>query len=161
MNDTPYREVVRPDDAAAVRRLVEATGFFHPEEVDIAQELVDERLAKGEASGYLFLFAEEDGELVGYSCYGIIPLTVASWDLYWIAVHPSRQGTGLGRRLLAATEAKIRAAGGTAAYAETSGRPQYEPTRAFYTRCGYDTAAVFADFYAPGDAKYVFVKRVQ
>ncbi len=160
MRDTGYREDVRSSDAQAVRRLVEATGFFHPEEVDIAQELVDERLAKGEASGYLFLFAEEDGELVGYSCYGIIPLTVASWDLYWIAVHPSRQGTGLGRRLLAATEAKIRAAGGTAAYAETSGRPQYAPTRAFYTRCGYDTAAVFADFYAPGDAKYVFVKRV-
>ncbi len=160
MSEAVYREEVRPADAGAVRRLVEATGFFHPEEIDIAQELVDERLAKGEASGYLFLFAEEGGELVGYSCYGIIPLTVASWDLYWIAVHPSHQGTGLGRRLLAATEAKIRAAGGTAAYAETSGRPQYAPTRAFYTRCGYDTAAVFDDFYAPGDAKYVFVKRV-
>ncbi len=160
MSEAAYREEVRPADALAVRRLVEATGFFHPEEIDIAQELVDERLAKGEASGYLFLFAEEGGELVGYSCYGIIPLTVASWDLYWIAVHPSRQGTGLGRRLLAATETRIREAGGTAAYAETSGRPQYEPTRAFYTRCGYDTAAVFDDFYAPGDAKYVFVKRV-
>jgi GNAT superfamily N-acetyltransferase len=160
MSESGFREEVRPADAGAVRRLVEATGFFHPEEIDIAQELVDERLAKGEASGYLFLFAEEDGELVGYSCYGIIPLTVASWDLYWIAVHPSRQGTGLGRRLLAATEARIRDAGGGAAYAETSGRPQYEPTRAFYTRCGYDTAAVFPDFYGPDDAKHVFVKRV-
>ena len=55
---------------------------------------------------------------------------------------------------LAATEAKIREAGGTAAYAETSGRPQYAPTRGFYTRCGYDTAAVFDDFYAPGDANF-------
>jgi GNAT superfamily N-acetyltransferase len=160
MSESVYREDLRPADAEAVRRLVEATGFFHPEEVAIAVELVEERLAKGAASGYEFLIAEANGEWLGYSCYGIIPLTVASWDLYWIAVHPSQQGKGLGRRLLEATEAKIRAAGGTAAYAETSGRPQYAPTRTFYTRCGYATGAVFDDFYAPGDAKYVFVKRV-
>ncbi len=153
-----YRDSVRPADAGAVRALVEATGFFHAEEVAIAQELVDERLEKGAASGYEFLLADDGARLVGYSCYGRIPLTEGSFDLYWIAVHPDRQGSGLGRSLLVATELKIRAAGGTAVYAETSGRPQYAPTRGFYTRCGYDTAAVFADFYAPGDAKYVFVK---
>ena len=154
------RETVAPADVEAVRDLVAATGFFSAEEVAIAAELVAERLEKGRASGYEFVMADRDGRLAGYSCYGLIPCSTVSWDLYWIAVAPDTQGTGLGRRILALTEQRMAEAGGLACYAETSGRAQYEPTRAFYGRTGYDTGAVFPDFYGPGDAKYVFVKRL-
>ena len=153
------RDTVRPADTEAVRELVLATGFFNAEEVEIAAELVAERLQRGPASGYEFLFSERDGRLLAYSCFGRIPCTLASWDLYWIAVHPDAQGTGLGRHLLQETEQRVLSRGGQALYAETSGRAQYVPTRAFYTHCGYKTAAVLEDFYAPGDAKHVFVKR--
>lgn len=154
------RDTVRPADVEAVRELVRGTGFFNAEEVDIAAELAAERLARGPASGYEFLLAEEGGKLLGYSCFGLIPCSSVSWDLYWIAVAAAAQGGGLGRRLLRATEERVRAAGGLAVYAETSGRAQYDPTRAFYRRCGYTVAAVFEDFYAVGDAKYVFLKRL-
>ncbi|MGH7286410.1 MAG: hypothetical protein ACREI8_00100, partial [Myxococcota bacterium] len=43
-------------------------------------------------------------------------------------------------------------------YVETSGRRDYEPTRAFYERAGYVAEARLADFYAPGDDKIVYVK---
>ncbi len=43
-------------------------------------------------------------------------------------------------------------------YADTSSRPQYEPTRAFYLACGYTQEALLADFYAAGDGKVIFVK---
>jgi hypothetical protein len=43
-------------------------------------------------------------------------------------------------------------------YIETSNRPQYEPTRGFYLRCGYRIDAVLEDFYAAGDAKVIYVK---
>lgn len=158
--DIVVREDVRPSDVEAVRDLVAATGFFSAEEVAIAAELIQERLEKGEVSGYRFVLADRGGELAGYACYGLVPCSTVSWDLYWIAVAPSTQGSGLGRRILALTETRIAEAGGLACYAETSGRPLYEPTRAFYERTGYETAAVFADFYGPGDAKYVFVKRL-
>jgi len=154
------RETVQATDGEAVRELVAATGFFNPDEVAIAAELVDERLSRGAASGYEFVFAEIDGRLAGYSCYGLIPCSTVSWDLYWIAVAPEQQGTGLGRRILALTEERIAAAGGRAVYAETSGRAQYLSTRRFYERCGYDVGAVFDDFYAPGDSKYVFVRKL-
>jgi GNAT superfamily N-acetyltransferase len=154
------RDGVQPADMEAVRDLVAATGFFNAEEVGIAAELVAERLQRGLDSGYEFLFAERAGRLLAYSCFGRIPCTLASWDLYWIAVHPDAQGTGLGRRLMQETEKRVHSLGGTAVYAETSGRAQYAPTRAFYTHCGYGTAAVFDDFYAPGDAKHVFVKKL-
>lgn len=153
-----WRHVARPADVDAVRRLVAATGFFSAGEITLAGELVAERLARGAASGYAFLFADQTGTLAGYTCFGPIPCTTASYDLYWIAVDPTRQRAGLGRQLLARSEALIRAAGGTRVYIETSARPQYAPTHAFYRRCGYHQAAFLADFYAPGDGKLIYCK---
>lgn len=153
-----WRYEVLPTDRAAVRRLTDSTGVFHPFEIDVAVELVDERLARGPSSGYEFVFAEEDGRTVGYACFGPIALTQGSFDLYWIAVEKERQGCGLGRRLLDESERRMAAAGGQQVYIETSGRDVYEPTRGFYLRCGYRIAAVLGDFYAVGDDKVIFVK---
>lgn len=151
-----FRTDARPSDAAAIRRIVRSSGFFRDDEIDVAVELVDERLARGEASGYHFLFAEVGDHVVGYTCFGPIACTVSSFDLFWIAVDESRRGTGLGRALLERTEAIIRSMGGTRVYIETSGKAQYDPTRGFYTRCGYGREAELADFYAPGDSKVIY-----
>jgi len=148
-------------DLVAVRRIVESTGFFRADEVAIAVELVEERLQRGlAASGYHFVLADRGGATVGYACYGPIPCTLTSWDLYWIAVDRACHGEGLGRLLLEAAERDIRAQGGKAVYIETSDKPQYEATRRFYAACGYRLEHVFADFYAPGDGKAVYSKRV-
>jgi D-alanine-D-alanine ligase len=147
-------------DREAVRDIVASTGFFSPAEVDVAVELVDERLAKGPASGYEFVLADCDGQTVGYTCYGPIAGTQSSYDLYWIAVRRGQQNAGLGRLLMDETERRIARAGGRRVYAETSNRAQYVPTRAFYQRCGYFREAVIVDFYAPGDDKVIFVKDV-
>ena len=153
-----WRRQVAPADAKAVGELVRATGFFSDEEAEIAVELVLERLERGEASGYDFLLAEDQAGLAGYACFGRIPGTQASFDLYWIAVRPSSQGRGLGRELLARGEALIAEQGGARIYVDTSSRPQYEPTRAFYLACGSRVAATLPDFYALGDGKVVFCK---
>lgn len=155
-----FRDKVLPADVEAVRDLVRATGYFNDEETAIAAELVAETLARGDEAGYAFLFAEAEGRVVGYACYGLVPCSSVSWDLYWIAVHPSQQGGGLGRRMLRETERRVRAAGGLALYAETSGKAQYASTRAFYEKSGYATAGVFADFYAVGDAKFTYCVRL-
>jgi ribosomal protein S18 acetylase RimI-like enzyme len=153
-----YRVTVRPGDVEAVGALVRATGFFSADEEGIARELVAERLEKGEASGYHFLFAETAGRLAGYACFGPIPGSVHSFDLYWIVVDPAAQGRGLGRALLAEAERRMRQSGARRIYADTSSRPQYEPTRRFYEACGYRREALLEDFYAPGDGKVIFGK---
>ena len=82
------REEPLPADVSTVRRLVADTEFFRDDEVEIAVELVQERLTRGAASGYEFLFGEHRGEVIGYTCFGPIPATQSSYDLYWIAVSP-------------------------------------------------------------------------
>lgn len=156
--EVTYREEVRPGDREAVGRIVRATGFFSEEEEGIAVELIDERLMKGEASGYFFLFAEQEGCLLGYASFGPIPGSVHSWDLYWIAVDPAAQGKGLGGKLMAKAERLMAKRGARQVYADTSSRPQYGPTRAFYLAQGYRQEALLADFYAAGDGKVIFVK---
>ncbi|HXV24048.1 MAG TPA: GNAT family N-acetyltransferase [Alphaproteobacteria bacterium] len=141
--------------------IIGSTGFFTPPEVAIAIELAQERLQKGSASGYFFLFAEDgDGRALGYACYGPVPATQTSYELYWIAVHREHQRGGLGRELLDRVEGAMAAAGGVDVYVETSSRALYRSTQSFYARAGYRLVADFPDFYAPGDGKLVFVKRL-
>ncbi len=156
-----FRDEPMDGDRAAIRELTSATGFFSDEEVAVAVELVEARLAQGLASGYRFLFAERDDRLDGYVCYGRIALTQSSFDLYWIAVRPDAQRTGLGRRLMEVAEAKACVLGASAMYVETSSRPQYASTRTFYRRLGYLPAAELPDFYAPGDGKVIFAKQLR
>jgi ribosomal protein S18 acetylase RimI-like enzyme len=153
-----FREVLRPEDAGAIAALVRATGRFSSAEVAIAVELVQDGLRHGAQGDYRFLVADRDGSVAGYSCYGAIPGTQASFDLYWIAVDPQLQGRGLGRRLLACTERRVADLGGRRLYVDTSGRPDYARTRAFYLAAGYRVEATLPDFYADGDAKLIFAK---
>lgn len=160
-SEPTFRTNVVPADRAAVRDIVASTNFFSAEEIDVAVELVDEHLQTGEASGYYFLFAECSGVVAGYTCFGPIPCTQSSYDLYWIAVHQKFRGHGLGLKLMQRTEALIAARGGKRVYIETSSRPQYEPTRGFYLRCQYQQAALLTDYYADGDGKLIYERKLQ
>ena len=56
------------------------------------------------------------------------------------------------------TEKLIQNSGGHRVYVETSGRPDYLPTRNFYERCKYTKAAELPEFYGEGDSKVIYVK---
>lgn len=162
-----FRSEVVPSDAAAIRKVVAATGFFSHAETEIAVELVDECLAKGVASGYEFIIAESRGSgsesnvaLVGYACYGEIPCTVGSYDVYWIVVDPGHQGGGLGQALMRMVHDDVARRGGRGIYIDTSGREQYAATRHFYQRCGYVVVADLPGFYGPDDAKKIYWRHV-
>jgi D-alanine-D-alanine ligase len=164
-----------------IARILDATGVFRSEEIDVALELFDETFprdarpltdaataaaSRNDApptdSSYAFLgaFTPED-ELVGYACYGPTPDTDRTYDLYWIAVDPAAQGTGGGTRLLTEVERRLEGLNARMLVVETSSRPEYAPTRAFYERRGYAEAARIREFYAPGDDRVIFTKRFQ
>lgn len=154
------RRTPRESDIAAVRALAAAVGVFSKAEQTVAVELIETRLRDGPRSGYHFAFADLDGRCVGYCTWGPIPMTTASWDLYWIVVDPASSGAGLGRTLLAEAERDVARRGGATVYVETSSRADYARTRRFYRRAGYRRAARLADFYGPGDHKIIYRKGV-
>ncbi len=156
-----FRTEVKEKDRAFVREIVASSGFFSEEEVQIAVELVSERLSRGEQSGYHFLFAELAGKTIGYTCFGRIPGTRCSFDLYWIAVRDDHRGLGVGRALIRETEELIAAMEGCRIYIETSSRRLYDSTREFYGKCGYHQEAALKNFYSPGDDKVIFVKDIR
>lgn len=145
------------DDRPRVRAMVEATGMFRPEEVDIADEVFTAAVREP-GRDYYALGAYDDDSLVGFVCYGPTPGTVATWDLYWIVVDPAVQRQGVGGRLIDTAEEAIAALGGRLLVVETSSRDDYGPTRAFYDARGYGVAARIAAYYAPEDDLIVFTK---
>lgn len=155
-----FRKVVKRRDIVAIKRIISSTRFFNDEELGIAIELITERLQKGKSSGYHFLFAEIDDNVVGYACYGTILGTEKSYDLYWIAVDNAFRGKGIGKQLIFRTEKIIKDHGGGRIYAETSSKEAYLSTRQFYLSCGYCLEAQLKDFYGTNDGKCIFVKVV-
>jgi GNAT superfamily N-acetyltransferase len=149
---------LRREDRTPLERLLVATAVFTEEEIGIALELIDAVLEKPSQRDYIIRVCEEDGRVGGYYCIGPTPATEGTFDLYWIAVDPALQGKGAGGRLENHAVDLIRAAGGRLVLAETSSRPLYSPTRAFYVRRGYSELARINDYYRPGDDLVVFGK---
>ena len=96
--------------------------------------------------------------VLGYVCFGPVPLTNGAYSLYWIAVDPGTQGRGVGRALVDYPEAEVTRRRGRLVLIETSSLDKYHPTVRFYERCGYLLLARLTDFYRPGDDKLVFGK---
>jgi ribosomal protein S18 acetylase RimI-like enzyme len=155
-----FRTTPEKRDIERVREIVESTKFFYDHEVEIASELVAERVYQGESTGYYFVFAEVDGITVAYSCFGPITMSTTSFDLYWIATHNDYRGKGIGRQLLDETCRQAKAMGCIILIAETSGLGHYAPTRAFYISNKFELEASLKDFYTMGDDKLFYTKRI-
>jgi D-alanine-D-alanine ligase len=153
--------LLAPADRQRLVEIVRACGNFREEEVATADEVLAEAARDGQAGHYRVWVAEAAGHPVGWSCHGQVPLTDATWDLYWIAVDPAAQGQGIGQALLAHVEAELRAGGARWLLAETSGLPNYDATRRFYERAGYAVVSRVADFYRAGDARVTYGKRLE
>nr|HPH43423.1 GNAT family N-acetyltransferase [Candidatus Aminicenantes bacterium] len=145
----------------AVLALIEATGFFRPDEIAVAEELIDITLGRPEQEDYaIVVVTDETGAVAGYMTYGPTPLTRGTYDLYWMAVDPKAQGRGYGRILVEWLEDHVRRAGGRLIVIETSSSEKYEPTRRFYLGLNYTETARIPDFYGPGDGRVIYTKRV-
>lgn len=154
------RYEAQQSDLQSVAEILKSTDFFRPDEIEVAVELVQERLDKGVESGYEFVFLDIDDKTVAYVCFGLIPCSLISYDLYWIGTHQNYRGIGLGKIILLETEKLVKQLGGKAIYIETSSKQKYLPTQKFYENNNYDLKFVYDDFYDVGDSKFVYVKKV-
>jgi D-alanine-D-alanine ligase len=154
---------LRPLSTGDVGPLVEvllACGVFRPDEVAVGREVLEEALAQGPSGDYQVTVAELDGELAGWECHGLVPMTDGTYDLYWIAVHPKFQGSGLGRQLVEQVRSQLGPRGARWLLAETSAAPAYGATRVFYERAGFLQLSEIPDFYRVGDGRVVYGLRL-
>jgi len=148
-------------DRSPVLALIQATGFFRPDEIQVAAELIDVYLDQpGQRDYGVVVVTGDSGAVAGYMTYGPTPLTLGTFDLYWMAVDPKTQGRGYGRALVEWFEKYAREAGGKLLVIETSSVAKYEPTRRFYLGLKYIEVARIPDFYGPGDDRVIFTKRL-
>jgi ribosomal protein S18 acetylase RimI-like enzyme len=146
-------------DFETIRSIVAATGVFSEEEVGIAVELLEIYLNDPDQKDYeIFSYVDGDGAVLGYICIGPTPATVATYDLYWIAVDPATQSKGVGTVLLNYTEDVLRKRGGRLLIAETSSTSKYDNTRQFYERKKFQKLAHIKEYYKPNDDLVIYGK---
>lgn len=152
------RNLINTDRDKILNILVD-TNNFNDEEIKIAMELIDVYINEEEQDDYeIFADENEDGELNGYVCIGPRPLTVGTYDLYWIAVNPNVQSRGIGSKLISHIENYLKQKEVRLILIETSGKPSYEKERKFYEKNLYDKFVEIKDFYNVGDSLVIYGK---
>jgi ribosomal protein S18 acetylase RimI-like enzyme len=153
------RTKLKSEDVEPLRQLLKDTGVFTPIEVDVGVELAEQTLA-GE-DGYHWVLAEDAGRLLGIICYGSVPLTEGTWDLYWILRSPGASGQGVAAQLLKACEEDLHRNQARLLVLNTSGTPPYKPARDYYIRNGFTLAACLKEYYRPGDDLCIYTKKIE
>ncbi|MBN2589282.1 MAG: GNAT family N-acetyltransferase [Sedimentisphaerales bacterium] len=157
--------IAEPEDEDIVLDIIKRTAFFREVEIDIAREVFTEAAQNKPGCTYQSFVAEirgtnDERRICGWVCFGETPCTEGTFDIYWIAVDPTLQRQGAGKFMLDFSEKEIKKQSGRIAVVETSGMKRYESTQKFYEKNNYTIAAKIPDFYAPGDDKLIYVKKI-
>jgi len=154
------RSLAEKDRARLLSMLIK-TRAFTSAEIDVAMELIDIVLKDENQEDYqIDCMADDQDQTVGYICYGPAPMTQGTFDLYWVAVDPDSQEKGVGSKLLSFLEKVVKAEGGRMILADTSTIPQYERTRKFYLKNGFQEEGRIRDYYHPGNDRITFCRRL-
>jgi D-alanine-D-alanine ligase len=145
-------------DRPAVVKLLADTGYFRPDELEVAKEVLDSAIKDGPQGHYQSYVSEISGIVTGWVCFGPTPCTVGTYDLYWIAVAPEHQGYGFGKHLMQSAETQMQSFGAKLCVVETSSREIYRSTCAFYEKLNYHLEASIPNFYGPRDDKLLYLK---
>jgi ribosomal protein S18 acetylase RimI-like enzyme len=147
-----------PDDTPSLKTLTAATGVFKPLEVDTLGEVLADYHAENREEGHRCATGVDGDRVLGFVYFAPAPMTLGTWELWWIVVKSDVQARGLGGEMLRFAEEEVRRRGGRVLFIDTSSQPLYDPTRRFYLKHGYEEHAILRDYYAAGDSKVVFRK---
>jgi ribosomal protein S18 acetylase RimI-like enzyme len=160
----PTVKISIPDKSAgpSINFLAKKIPQFTEEDISCIDELWRESFrSKTDPDRYHFVIAAKNNKIVGFACYGHRPLTIGTYDFYWLGVDPDLQHQGIGRMLMTAVEDQIKSQGGYLMILETSSKDEFTNAREMYRVFGYERQVEIADFYKPGDGLVIYTKRLQ
>lgn len=151
----PVIDRTTPEDLPRLQDMLDATQLFPSE---MLPDMVAPAL-RGESDD-LWLTCRLGGDAIGL-CY-TRPEEMADrvWNMLALGIHPLHQRAGCGASLLAATEAALAQLGARLLIVETSGTDAFAPARAFYRKARFQEIARLPDYWADGDDKVTFLKRL-
>jgi len=147
--------LAQSDDQKALMAIAKAINLFSPPEIEALGEMLTGYFEEDSES---FWITYDDGEPRGVAYCAPEVYADGVGNLYFIAVHPEYQGQGIGGKMLRYVEEKLAERGDRLLLVETSGLPDFERTRKFYHKNGYEEEARIRDFYKAGDDKIIFRK---
>ena len=147
----------KPDDTDTIMNLAEAIGMFEEEELEVLGGMLGGYFEGSLGEGHSWIVCD-DGGIVGVGYFAPEQYAYGVYNLYFIAVHPKYQGKGYGSAMLNRVEKTLTEKGERLLLVETSGLPNFEMTRKFYHKLGYEEEAKIRDYYKAGDDKIIFRK---
>jgi len=154
MNESKLR-TARAEDLPGIKLVIDAVELFPSEYLD--------DMFSGETdprNQQEFWLTYDDHGIQAVAFCAPERMTNGTWNLLLIAVHPDRQGSGIGRLIMSSIESKLAVLGCRVLLVETSGLTEFARTRYFYEQIGYAKEAVIRNYYDAGDDKIVFTKAI-
>ncbi|MEL6463097.1 MAG: GNAT family N-acetyltransferase [Cyanobacteria bacterium J06621_15] len=152
--------IIRPaktDDTDTIMNLSEAIGLFEGEELEELGGMLGAYFEGTLGENHSWVVCEDNG-VVGVAYFAPEQYADGVYNLYFIAVHPKYQGKGYGSAIINYVEKTLKEKDERLLLVETSGLPNFEMTRKFYRKQGYEEEAKIRDYYKPGDDKIIFRK---
>lgn len=145
---------IQQKDIPHLKTVLDSIDLFPSEYLD---DMISDYFNNPETEDIWFTVLENDVPIAIAYC-APEKFTSGTYNLLAIGVRKDIQDKGIGKQMMAYLEAVLRQAGHRILIVETSSHLQ--KTRGFYRKCNYTEEAVIRDFWAEGDDKVIFWKRL-
>jgi ribosomal protein S18 acetylase RimI-like enzyme len=149
-----------PEDIEPLLVIATVTRVFKAHEVETLECVLDDYFETQKEAGDQAHTAIIDHVVVGFVYFSEDVISDKSWELWWIIVDPQYQGQKIGAKLMEFAEDEMRKRGGRVCALDTSSTELYKPAQNFYLKIGYQHLGTIPDYYAEGDGKSIFWKKL-
>lgn len=147
---------INKKDLDDLKIVIETSGLFP---ANLLDAMVADYFSNSETED-IWLTKIENNKPIAIAYCAPERLTDGTYNLYLIAVHKDYQAKGIGGQIMSYVESLLQSMSKRILIVETSGLSEFELTRKFYDKCGYNREAVIRDFYRDGEDKVVFWKKL-
>lgn len=152
--------IIRPtiaQDLVPLLDILRESGQFDSQGLEHVRQTLKAHLV--EKSDELW-FSAENEKLAGVAYCAPEVMADGVWNLLMLWTRADCRGTGIGGALVRRIEEELSRRQTRLLLVETSGVADFEEARAFYTRQGFTLEARIRDYYAPGEDKLIYVKKL-
>lgn len=158
---TIFREFQKKD-RETILNISRVINLFVEREIEDLKSMMENYFHRDPSSRDKWIvLVDQDSDIPqGVAYYAPEPFGDRVYNLIFLAVAPECQNKGFGSRLMNAVEKDTRSMNGRVLLVETSSLPKQLGAQKFYLKLGFHLEATIRDYYAEGDDKLVYYKKL-